>query len=139
MAIITRIHAREVLDSRGYPTLEVEVLLDDGALGRASIPSGASTGKKEAVELRDGDTTRYQGKGVRRAITMVTEVLAPRVLGLEASDQPLIDRTMIELDGTPNKSGLGANSILGISLATAKAAAASGGDIPTENTKPGAR
>lgn len=127
MAIITRIHACEVLDSRGYPTLEVEVLLDDGALGRASIPSGASTGKKEAMELRDGDTTRYQGKGVRRAITMVTEVLAPRLLGLEARDQLLVDRTMITLDGTANKSRLGANSILGISLATAKAAAASGG------------
>lgn len=127
MASITRIHAREVLDSRGYPTLEVEVLLDDGAFGRASIPSGASTGKKEAMELRDGDTGRYQGKGVRRAITMVTEVLAPRLLGLEARDQLLVDRTMITLDGTANKSRLGANSILGISLATAKAAAASGG------------
>lgn len=127
MALIARINAREILDSRGCPTLEVEVLLDDGTLGRASIPSGASTGEKEAVELRDGDTVRYQGKGVRRAITIVTEVLAPRVLGLEASDQPLIDRTMIELDGTPNKSRLGANSILGVSLAGAKAAAQSVG------------
>ncbi len=127
MALITRINAREILDSRGDPTLEVEVLLDGGTLGRASIPSGASTGEKEAMELRDGDTVRYQGKGVRRAITMVTEVLAPRVLGLETSDQPLIDRTMIELDGTPNKSRLGANSILGVSLAVAKAAAQSVG------------
>lgn len=127
MASISRIHAREVLDSRGSPTLEVEVRLDDGAFGRASIPAGASTGKEEAVELRDGDTGRYQGKGVRRAITIVTEVLAPRLLGLEARDQLLVDRTMIELDGTVNKSRLGANSILGISLATAKAAAASGG------------
>lgn len=127
MALISKIDAREVLDSRGYPTLEVDVLLNDGALGRASIPSGASTGKKEAVELRDGDTARYQGKGVRRAITMVTEVLAPRLLGLMAHDQPLVDRTMIELDGTANKSRLGANSILGISLAVAKAAAASDG------------
>jgi len=127
MALIARINAREVLDSRGYPTIEVEVLLDDGALGRASIPSGASTGKKEAVELRDGDTGRYQGKGVRRAITTVTEALAPPLLGIEARDQLLVDRTMIELDGTPNKSRLGANSILGISLAVAKAAAMSGG------------
>lgn len=127
MALISKIDAREVLDSRGYPTLEVDVLLNDDALGRASIPSGASTGKKEAVELRDGGTARYQGKGVRRAITMVTEVLAPRLLGLEARDQPLVDRTMIELDGTPNKSKLGANSILGISLAVSKAAAMSNG------------
>jgi len=127
MAVIARIHAREVLDSRGYPTIEVEVLLNDGTLGRASIPSGASTGEKEAMELRDGDTGRYQGRGVKRAITMVTEVLAPRVLGFEAGDQPLIDRAMIELDGTPNKTRLGANSILGVSLAVAKAAAASAG------------
>jgi len=127
MALITEIDARELLDSRGYPTIEVEVLLDDGTLGRASIPTGASTGKEEAVELQDGDTGRYQGKGVRRAITIVTEVLAPRLLGLEARDQLLVDRTMIELDGTPNKSRLGANSILGISLGVAKAAAAAGG------------
>ena len=127
MALISKINAREVLDSRGYPTLEVEVLLNDGALGRASIPSGASTGTKEAVELRDGEKGRYLGRGVRRAITIVTEVLAPRLLGLEARDQLLVDRTMIELDGTPNKSRLGANSILGISLAGAKAAAASDG------------
>ncbi len=127
MALISKISAREVLDSRGYPTIEVEVVLEDGALGRASIPAGASTGKMEAMELRDGEKGRYLGKGVRRAVTIVTEVLALKLLGLEAHDQPLIDRTMIDLDGTPNKSRLGANSILGISLAVSKAAATSDG------------
>src|SRR5262245_32781759 len=122
---ITRIHAREVLDSRGTPTVEVEVHCADGSMGRAIVPSGASTGRHEAVELRDGDAKRYGGKGVRKAVKNVIAEIAPRLIGRSASDQAGIDRAMIELDGTPNKSRLGANAILGVSLATAHAAAAS--------------
>ncbi|HXG11068.1 MAG TPA: phosphopyruvate hydratase [Gemmataceae bacterium] len=124
---IAHIQAREVLDSRGNPTVEVEVLCRGGARGRALVPSGASTGRHEAVELRDGDPARYGGKGVRRAVANVREQIAPRLLGLSAADQGLIDRTLCELDGTPNKSRLGANAILGVSLACAHAAAAARG------------
>ena len=122
MAIIEAIGAREILDSRGNPTVEVEVLLEDGTAARAAVPSGASTGAFEAVELRDGGK-RYLGKGVENAIKNVVEVIAPEVVGLEAQDQRLVDQTMIELDGTANKAKLGANAILGVSLAVAKASA----------------
>ncbi|MEV8184056.1 phosphopyruvate hydratase [Specibacter sp. NPDC078692] len=127
MALIEAIHAREILDSRGNPTVEVEVLLTDGAMGRAGVPSGASTGAFEAVELRDGDKDRYQGKGVLQAVEAVLEVIAPEIEGLDATDQRLIDSVMLELDGTPNKAKLGANAILGVSLAVASAAAESAG------------
>ncbi|MEK7377411.1 MAG: phosphopyruvate hydratase [Candidatus Binatota bacterium] len=119
---IQRVHAREVLDSRGQPTIEVDVVLKNGSLGRATIPSGASTGEHEAVELRDGDK-RFLGKGVERAVGNVNRILAPRLRGREAKDQEGIDRLMIELDGSPNKGNLGANAILGVSLAVAKAQA----------------
>jgi len=119
---IQRVHAREVLDSRGQPTIEVDVVLKNGTLGRATIPSGASTGEHEAVELRDGDK-RFLGKGVGRAVGNVNRILAPRLRGREAKDQEELDRFMIELDGTPNKGHLGANAILGVSLAAAKAQA----------------
>ncbi len=122
MAIIEALGAREILDSRGNPTVEVEVLLEDGTVGRAAVPSGASTGAFEAVELRDG-AKRYLGKGVEQAIKNVVEVIAPEVVGLDAQDQRLVDQTMIDLDGTKNKAKLGANSILGVSLAVAKASA----------------
>ena len=122
MAIIEALGAREILDSRGNPTVEVEVLLEDGTVGRAAVPSGASTGAFEAVELRDG-AKRYLGKGVEQAIKNVVEVIAPEVIGLDAQDQRLVDQTMIDLDGTKNKAKLGANSILGVSLAVAKASA----------------
>src|SRR5436309_7593613 len=121
------IHAREILDSRGNPTLEVEVILEDGSTGRAAVPSGASTGAHEAVELRDGDKKRYLGKGVLKAVANVNEKLAPKLLGNSALDQTGLDHLMLELDGTPNKSKLGANAILGVSLAVAHAAAASVG------------
>jgi enolase len=124
---ITRIHAREVLDSRGNPTVEVEIHCSGGAIGRAIVPSGASTGRHEAVELRDGDPLRYGSKGVRRAIVNVHDTLAPRLCGMAATEQMRIDRLLCELDGTPNKSRLGANAILGVSLACAQAAAASRG------------
>jgi enolase len=120
---IRSLHAREILDSRGNPTVEVEVWLDSGAFGRAMVPSGASTGKREAVELRDEDPARYLGKGVRRAVQNVNDVIAPEIEGMEASEQAALDRALLELDGTPNKSGLGANAILGVSLAAARAAA----------------
>jgi enolase len=120
---IQSVHAREVLDSRGNPTVEVEVWLESGAFGRAMVPSGASTGKREAVELRDGDPSRYLGKGVQRAVRNVVEVIAPEIEGLEAAEQAAVDRALLELDGTPNKSGLGANALLGVSLALARAAA----------------
>jgi enolase len=120
---ITDVWAREILDSRGNPTIEVEVELEDGTRGRAAVPSGASTGENEAVELRDGDPARYLGKGVLRAVENVNNVLAEEVVGFDALDQVGIDKMMIELDGTPNKSKLGANAILGVSLAVAKAAA----------------
>ena len=123
MSAIELVYAREVLDSRGNPTVEVEVVLESGALGRAIVPSGASTGAFEAVELRDGDKGRYVGKGVLKAVDNVNEIIAPEVEGLDAFDQPGIDGLMIELDGTPNKGKLGANAILGVSLAVARAAA----------------
>lgn len=121
--IIDEILAREILDSRGNPTIEVEIYLEDGSMGRAAIPSGASTGTREAVELRDGDEGRFSGKGVLKAVDNVNSILAPEITGYDATDQLGIDRAMIELDGTPNKSKLGANAILGVSLAAAKAAA----------------
>ncbi len=127
MAQISEIRAREILDSRGNPTIEVEVRCADGAFGRAMVPSGASTGEHEALELRDGEKHRYLGKGVLGAVKNVQDIIAPRLEGLDASDQALIDRTMIELDGTETKSRLGANSILGVSLASARAAANSAG------------
>ncbi|MBE0067495.1 phosphopyruvate hydratase [Thermoanaerobacterium thermosaccharolyticum] len=123
MSIIVDVYAREILDSRGNPTVEVEVELDSGAVGRAAVPSGASTGQFEAVELRDGDNSRYLGKGVLKAVENVNEKIAPEIIGMDAIDQVAIDKAMIDLDGTPNKSNLGANAILGVSLAVAKAAA----------------
>ena len=125
MAIIEAIGAREILDSRGNPTVEVEIELEDGTQARAAVPSGASTGAFEAAELRDGDKNRYLGKGVLKAIDFVNNELAPAIEGMDAQDQRLIDNEMIKLDGTPNKSRLGANSILGVSLAVAKASAES--------------
>jgi enolase len=123
MSTIVSVHAREILDSRGNPTVEVEVETEFGNLGRAAVPSGASTGEHEAHELRDGDAGRYLGKGVRQAVAHVNEVLAPVVEGLEVAEQAVIDRSLRELDGTPTKSRLGANAILGVSLASARAAA----------------
>src|ERR1700737_1201906 len=123
MSEIRATHAREVLDSRGNPTVEVEMWLESGAFGRAIVPSGASTGKREAVELRDDDDNRYGGKGVRRAVQNVNEVIAPEIEGLEAGEQAALDRALLELDGTPHKSGLGANALLGISLPAARASA----------------
>ena len=125
MATIDFIEAREILDSRGNPTIEVQVVLDDGSQGRAGVPSGASTGAFEAIELRDGDKSRYGGKGVLKAVENVVEKIGPELLGFEASEQRLIDETMIDLDGTDNKANLGANAILGVSLAVACAAAES--------------
>ena len=124
---IARVHGREILDSRGNPTVEVDVVLEDGTLGRAAVPSGASTGANEAVELRDGDKSRFGGKGVLRAVAAVDDEIGAALRGLDATDQAAVDRTMIELDGTPNKGRLGANAILGASLATAHAAAAGAG------------
>jgi enolase len=123
MPFITDIYAREVLDSRGNPTVEVEVYTESGAFGRAIVPSGASTGEHEAVELRDGDKARYLGKGVLKAVDNVNEVIAPELIGYDVTNQVGIDQAMIELDGTPNKSKLGANAILGVSMAVARAAA----------------
>ncbi|MBN9062370.1 MAG: phosphopyruvate hydratase [Rhizobiales bacterium] len=123
MTEIIDIHAREILDSRGNPTIEVDVVLEDGSLGRAAVPSGASTGAHEAVELRDGDKKRYFGKGVLKAVKAVNDVIAEELVGMDAEDQTGIDSTLIKLDGTPNKKKLGANAILGVSLAAAKAAA----------------
>ena len=120
---IIDVYAREVLDSRGNPTVEVEVTTESGAFGRALVPSGASTGEREALELRDGDKERYLGKGVLKAVENVNTVIAPAVLGMDVTEQALIDKTMIELDGTPTKSKLGANAILGVSMACARAAA----------------
>jgi enolase len=124
---IEDVGAREILDSRGNPTVEVEVALDDGSIARAAVPSGASTGAFEAVELRDGDKARYGGKGVTRAVLAVLDEIGPELLGHEASEQRLIDQALIDLDGTPDKSRLGANAILGVSLAVARAAASSAG------------
>ena len=123
MSIIADVHAREILDSRGNPTVEVEVVLESGAFGRAAVPSGASTGAHEAVELRDGDKNRYLGKGVLTACANVESIIAPALIGMDALDQNAIDQTMIRLDGTPNKGNLGANAILGVSMACARAAA----------------
>ena len=129
MTAITDIHAREILDSRGNPTVEVDVHLESGAFGRAAVPSGASTGTHEAVELRDGDKRRYGGKGVIKAVDAVNGEIFDVLSGLDAEDQTKIDQTMITLDGTANKARLGANAILGASLAVAKAAAAQA-DLP---------
>ena len=126
MSIIAAVGAREILDSRGNPTVEVEVLLEDGAFGRAAVPSGASTGAFEAVELRDGGK-RDLGKGVQKAVSGVVDTISGAIIGLDADDQRLVDQTMLDLDGTANKAKLGANAILGASLATAKAAAESAG------------
>ena len=113
--IITNIRAREIIDSRGNPTIEVDVELEGGAIGRAAVPSGASTGEHEAWELRDGDQSRYLGKGVLKAVEVVNEKIADELIGLDATDQTVIDKVMIQLDGTPNKKNLGANAILGVS------------------------
>lgn len=123
MPFITDILAREVLDSRGNPTIEVEVYTESGAFGRGMVPSGASTGEHEAVELRDGDKSRYLGKGVLKAVDNVNNIISEAILGFDVRDQMAIDKTMIELDGTPNKGKLGANAILGVSIAVARAAA----------------
>jgi len=123
MSVIVEVLAREILDSRGNPTIEVDVILESGVLGRAAVPSGASTGENEALELRDGDKDRYLGKGVLKAVENVNETIAPAIIGMDALDQVGIDRFMIELDGTKTKSNLGANAILGVSLAVARAAA----------------
>ena len=127
MPIIQSVYAREVLDSRGNPTVEVEVLTESGFFGRAIVPSGASTGEYEAVELRDGDKSRYLGKGVLKAVENVNEIIAEAIIGMDVADQVGIDMTMIELDGTDNKGKLGANAILGVSMAVAHAAADSVG------------
>ena len=125
MATINRVHAREILDSRGFPTVEVDVYLNDGTMGRAAVPSGASTGEYEALEMRDDDAKRYLGKGVLKAVENVNTIIAPSLIGKDPAAQEELDHFMIQLDGTANKSKLGANAILGVSLATAKAAAAS--------------
>ena len=127
MAAIDQVGAREILDSRGNPTVEVEVALDDGTLGRAAVPSGASTGEHEAVELRDGDPKRFGGKGVEKAVAAVLDEIGPELKDMEATDQRLVDQRLVDLDGTPDKSRLGANALLGVSLAVAKAAAESCG------------
>src|SRR5438309_8095877 len=123
MSIIELVHAREILDSRGNPTVEVEVILESGASGTAAVPSGASTGAHEAVELRDGDRGRYGGKGVLKAVENANTTVAEALVGMDATEQVEIDRLMIDLDASPNKGNLGANAILGVSLAVAKAAA----------------
>src|ERR1700742_1405160 len=125
MTAIVDIIGREILDSRGNPTVEVDVVLEDGTYGRAAVPSGASTGAHEAVELRDGDKSRYLGKGVRKAVDAINGEIFDAIGGMDAEEQAKIDETMIALDGTPNKARLGANAILGVSLAVAKAAAIS--------------
>lgn len=125
MTIINDIFAREIMDSRGNPTIEVEVFLEDGTVGRAAVPSGASTGVHEAVELRDGDKSRYLGKGVLKAVDNVNTIISPELIGFDATDQAGIDLLMIDLDGSANKGKLGANAILGVSMAVAKAAAQS--------------
>jgi enolase len=124
MSLIESVHARQILDSRGNPTIEVDVVTENGVLGRAAVPSGASTGAHEAVELRDGDKSKYLGKGVIKAVQNVNDVLAAEIIGFSVFEQNLIDKIMLEADGTPNKGNLGANAILGVSLAVAKAAAA---------------
>ena len=121
--IIEKVHAREILDSRGNPTIEVEVTLESGIMGRASVPSGASTGENEALEMRDGDKSRFGGKGVLKAVKNVNDKIAPAIIGMSVLEQRAIDHQMIELDGTKTKSNLGANAILGVSLAVAHTAA----------------
>ena len=123
MSAIIDIVGREILDSRGNPTVECEILLESGATARAAVPSGASTGSREAIELRDGDKSRYLGKGVLTAVNNINTVIADALVGMESSEQALIDRTMIELDGTENKSNLGANALLAVSMAVARASA----------------
>ena len=127
MSSIVDIVAREILDSRGNPTVEADVLLESGAMGRAAVPSGASTGSREAIELRDGDAKRYGGKGVLRAVEAVNTEISEAIVGLDASEQSFIDKTLIDLDGTENKSRLGANAVLAVSMAAAKAAAEESG------------
>src|SRR5512135_3752464 len=127
MSAIVDVIAREVLDSRGNPTIEADVLLESGIIGRASVPSGASTGSKEAIEMRDGDKQRYLGKGVLKAVENVNTEICEAIIGLDATEQAFVDRTLIDLDGTENKSRLGANSILAVSMAVAKAAAEEAG------------
>ncbi|MFN2534214.1 MAG: phosphopyruvate hydratase [Pseudonocardiaceae bacterium] len=127
MAVIEEVGAREILDSRGNPTVEVEIALDDGTLARAAVPSGASTGQHEAVELRDGDPERFGGKGVERAVAAVLDEIGPELIGIEVIEQRVVDQKLVDLDGTPDKSRLGVNAILGVSLAVAKAAAESSG------------
>ncbi|MGC2499620.1 MAG: phosphopyruvate hydratase, partial [Acidobacteriaceae bacterium] len=124
MTEIAAIHAREILDSRGNPTVEADVVLEGGAMGRAAVPSGASTGEHEAVELRDGDKSHYQGKGVLKAVENIESLLAPELTGMDASNQRLLDATMISLDGSENKGRIGANAILAVSMAAARASAA---------------
>ncbi|MFI5235194.1 MAG: phosphopyruvate hydratase, partial [Gemmatimonadales bacterium] len=124
MSTIIAVHAREILDSRGNPTVEAEVMLASGAFGRAAVPSGASTGEKEAVELRDGDAERYGGKGVLHAVRNVNEMIGPRLEGMSAEEQIAVDAELLDIDGTENKSKLGANAMLAVSLAVARAAAA---------------
>ncbi|MBQ1741039.1 MAG: phosphopyruvate hydratase, partial [Erysipelotrichaceae bacterium] len=123
MSAIIDVYAREIIDSRGNPTVEVEVATESGAFGRAMVPSGASTGEREALELRDGDTSRFSGKGVLKAVNNVNEIIAPALIGYDVTDQAAIDKKMIEIDGTKDKSHLGANAMLGVSLACARAAA----------------
>ena len=130
MTAIVDIHARQILDSRGNPTVEVDVTLEDGSFGRAAVPSGASTGAHEAVEKRDGDKARWGGKGVMEAVRGVNGAIADAIVGYEAEDQSEVDAAMIALDGTPNKARLGANAILGVSLATARAARARSASSP---------
>jgi enolase len=130
MTEIIHVHAREILDSRGNPTVEVDVALEDGSFGRAAVPSGASTGAHEAVELRDGNKKRYLGKGVTKAVAAVNGKIYDAIIGMDAEDQTAIDETMMKLDGTANKAKLGANAILGVSLAVAKAAAAQACNLP---------
>ena len=140
MTDIINIHAREIIDSRGNPTVEVDVELEDGAFGRAAVPSGASTGSLEAIELRDGDKKRYKGKGVKKAVAHVNNEISDALLGLDASQQVKIDQALLDLDGTENKSKLGANAILGVSLAVAKAAAPTGRFprlVPASSSMPG--
>jgi enolase len=127
MSLIESIHARQILDSRGNPTIEVDVVTESGAFGRAAVPSGASTGSHEAVELRDGDKKKFMGKGVLKAVENVNTKIAAEVVGFDVFEQNLLDRIMIELDGTPNKAKLGANAVLGTSLAIAKAGAMEAG------------
>ena len=127
MTAIIDMHARQIIDSRGNPTGEGEVMLEDGSFGRAAVPAGASTGAHEAVELRDGDKSRWGGKGVQKAVDAVNGEIADAILGIDAEDQAEVDNAMIALDGTPNKARLGANAILGVRLATANAAAAARG------------